>query len=1586
MAGCAESRLERSLLLGVTVFACLTAGASAQMATAGSFGVSTDGAATYTIPIRVPPGVAGIEPHLALIYDSRGDNGPFGLGWRLTGLSAISRCPRTVAQDGVHGSVNFDGNDRFCLDGQPLLLLSGTGAYGAAGSEYRTEIPTFSRIVANGSAGLAGPASFTVYTKDGLTVQYGATADSLINGQGSFTPMTWAMNRAQDRKGNYLTVSYNTAAAKYEYNVARINYAGTSASAPNQSVLINYNTAVRSDQTTGYGPTGIAVQMTQWVSNIQVLANGSLVRQYTPTYSYSTTSSRLILTTLQECAPSTFGSTTADACLPAHTFTWSNGNLALADFNLGQIGLLGYVGATYLMGDFNGDGLTDLIAESKALNSDQAVVEPAVSDGTQFVSPVAGTVPVVSIGTGLQTVVTPAFLADVNGDGVAEYVVIYGLSPNVLSGPAQILLGDIDGDGRADVIQASTGSYQCSPCASQASISTGLSTGSSFATLVTTTFTPPPANTVYSYALSDLNGDGCEDLIQIASATQLTANGIGAASYSYSANAWMSNCSTLLPPAGAAVPIATVSFNATKAAPTALPTQWITGDFNGDLLGDLVAVIPSMTTFPGNATWNAYVLLSNSKGLNTPLGPFALVTPAASYDGTVTTGIEVFGIDFNGDGRTDLLAVYNNAGSANAQVFFWNGTTFVKGPLFTQIGTWDPVNITDVAMDINGDSRIDLVRLPNYNSSVVPNVLTQVGPPFDTVVGFSNGLGWSATVAYSMLSEKNVPYPSPPLTRPAAIGPLYTKGSSQTYPRMDFAGPRRVVNYTKTDSGAGTLNTTFYSYAGGVMDLQGRGWQGFTQVNGFDQTADVVSSATYSTAFPYSGMTLLGQRYVPNSTGGVGTLLGTVTNTLTSVPASDNGAAFPYVGTSVVQPYEPSTGHALPSSTSNLTFDGWGQLTQATVSTSDGFSQTTTNSYLPVDTTNWYLGRLQQTKVSRSSPSSPAANPTPPAFWVTVSSQSGGASMALGSISATATISQTGGTAPITYTWTGGANGITASQANSNSTQVTFTGSFGQYGIYPASFTLTAHDAAGHAATVAYTVVLSNAVSITPASTSWGTVGAASDSGDWFTVKNNTASTSVTFMNTAPASGPAGIWSYQGAAGYCQPGITVLGPGASCQSFFGISTAATPGSYTAVEQVGYEAQGPYGTQPPMFNIQQSYGFSIATTTSSVSSLNFGSQALNTTSAPQTLSLTNNATNGGPLHVAGITMIGAQPANFPMSHNCGTAIAAGTSCTVTVQFTPTTGVGNFNAAVQVQGGYDRMQAGADSGYEPSTTGVNFTVPVSGASRVSSTVTISANTANYTLQPSTVPGYSAGRTDVTLTINPGVYVYSTSSASAALTIQGFTSSDTVTIAGGGIIYGAGGAGGAANSGKGTAGGDAISLGYPITFASGNTLTVGGGGGGGGSGGGDLSGGSPGLPVGAAPLVRYYGGGGGAGAGFNGATGGAAAGGAATAGASTASPSTSGAAGGTGTTDHGATATGGAGGGPGASGAPGTNNGASQYSGGGGGGGGGLGGAGGAGAPRISNNGGGGGTGGAAGYAVRKNGNAVTGSVSKSYGLIQ
>jgi len=70
---------------------------------------------------------------------------------------------------------------------------------------------------------------------------------------------------------------------------------------------------------------------------------------------------------------------------------------------------------------------------------------------------------------------------------------------------------------------------------------------------------------------------------------------------------------------------------------------------------------------------------------------------------------------------------------------------------------------------------------------------------------------------------------------------------------------------------------------------------------------------------------------------------------------------------------------------------------------------------------------------------------------------------------------------------------------------------------------------------------------------------------------------------------------------------------------------------------------------------------------SAGSVDFGSQPTGTTSGARTVTLTNSG--DGSLTIQGVAVTGPNNANFAQSNTCGSAIAAGGSCTITTTFTP-----------------------------------------------------------------------------------------------------------------------------------------------------------------------------------------------------------------------------------------------------------------------------------------------------------------------------
>jgi len=121
------------------------------------------------------------------------------------------------------------------------------------------------------------------------------------------------------------------------------------------------------------------------------------------------------------------------------------------------------------------------------------------------------------------------------------------------------------------------------------------------------------------------------------------------------------------------------------------------------------------------------------------------------------------------------------------------------------------------------------------------------------------------------------------------------------------------------------------------------------------------------------------------------------------------------------------------------------------------------------------------------------------------------------------------------------------------------------------------------------------------------------------------------------------------------------------------------------------------------------------------------------------------------------------------------------------------------------------------------------------RVSLAYTFSASTQNASLNVTSLSGYSAGKSDITVTVNSGVYLWATAITAPGLSLTGGTTGDTITLVNNGFIMGKGGNGFTPTSYttriEAQSGGSAISTSLPITIT--NTAGYIGGGGGGGGG---------------------------------------------------------------------------------------------------------------------------------------------------------
>lgn len=169
----------------------------------GSVSVGALGAAVYTIPIEVPAGINGMQPQLAITYNSQAGNGLLGWGWNLSGVSAITRTNSTKYYDSKNKEVNFN-NDALMLDGQRLIKVSDNGNV----IEYKAEQDDFSKILFHIENNKH--IKCEIWKDNGLVYYYGFTEDSKLMTANEEHVIKWMIGSIEDRNGNKIIYHYNT--------------------------------------------------------------------------------------------------------------------------------------------------------------------------------------------------------------------------------------------------------------------------------------------------------------------------------------------------------------------------------------------------------------------------------------------------------------------------------------------------------------------------------------------------------------------------------------------------------------------------------------------------------------------------------------------------------------------------------------------------------------------------------------------------------------------------------------------------------------------------------------------------------------------------------------------------------------------------------------------------------------------------------------------------------------------------------------------------------------------------------------------------------------------------------------------------------------------------------------------------------------------------------------------------------------------------------------------------------------------------------------------------------------------------------
>ncbi len=251
------------LALSIFILAAYQTPAHAEVTASGSF--------TQSLPLMLPAGTQNLQPSLALSYSSSGGSGLIGIGWHLSGVSAISRS--SDAQ-----GVRFLASDNFRGPEGKLIDISGNK------SLYHSENENWNKYEPQGSCGAAGPCQWLRTTKNGTKYFYGFTADSRIEARGKNGAIRlWALNRVEDIYGNFYQINYLEDSGTGSFQIRKITYTLGNGRSASQAKTVEFFYENRPDHRP-INVQGVKVENAKRLQQIQIRSAGSLLLAYKLNY------------------------------------------------------------------------------------------------------------------------------------------------------------------------------------------------------------------------------------------------------------------------------------------------------------------------------------------------------------------------------------------------------------------------------------------------------------------------------------------------------------------------------------------------------------------------------------------------------------------------------------------------------------------------------------------------------------------------------------------------------------------------------------------------------------------------------------------------------------------------------------------------------------------------------------------------------------------------------------------------------------------------------------------------------------------------------------------------------------------------------------------------------------------------------------------------------------------------------------------------------------------------------------------------------------------------------------------------------
>lgn len=880
----------------------------------GSFELGGLGSASYSIPLAVPPGTAGVVPGLTLAYGGGSKEGILGERWTLNGLSSVTRCGKTIGRDGINDPITFDYGDKYCLDGQRLIAV--TGPHGGNGTQYRTESESFARVTSYGDLG-DGPAWFVVEYKNGQIATFGGTDDARMRHVAGNGVLAWKVSKVADRSGNEYNVTYQSDINSGENLPLRIDYTSN----PDRD-LAAYN-SVRFEYGDIPHPVSRYLYGAQFkdlhhLRAVKMFHEETLAWEYRLTYTLDTVIHVERLAEVMECDGQ-------GVCLPPTRFTWGGRENPGEWFSPGVFapylseahGFRRDPGLPLIVGDWNRDGKMDLARAQgqmvKFLFStgngwapyDQFPIGPpdsAISDWSWY--------PIVS--------------GDFNGDGFTDVLriisghgnngtraahVFYSTGPYFNQNPLQVPSGryagekiisaDFTGDGRSDIIWPTVSNsgadmrcafhgYECNP-------QTQLP------------FLDCSGGAECPVIAGDWDGDGIAD---VAHNSRRGLDFMRRPDDAPSAAAYQRFFEF-------------PSFAMDQGYTSVQAHPYLVGDWNGDGLSDVGRVGPTGLTLC-SMTGRALVDCTS----------LPLLSPAQGY-----TDVNQFPLlvgDWNGDGMSDIARVRNNElefyairdrGIVNSYVLhdFSEAQGYVAGmPITTG--------------DFNGDGMLDIVRVGPTGITTYYGIQHRDG----FITRIEDGAGVVTSIEYAPLTDQTV----------------YNSASGATYPTVEMQPAMTVVRQVTVSDGHST-STDRYSYSGLRGVVGGGGVYGFQRVTDTDVESGIETTTWYHEEGQFSGL----PRRVEKRVGSGGPLFYTKDDTWARREITPE-RSFTYIQRTVETSNE-LDGTLTNSITTENSYDDWGNLSQESKTWNDGATETTINHFIN-EPANWRIGLIDRVEVVKS--------------------------------------------------------------------------------------------------------------------------------------------------------------------------------------------------------------------------------------------------------------------------------------------------------------------------------------------------------------------------------------------------------------------------------------------------------------------------------------------------------------------------------------------------------------------------------------------------------------------------------------------